>query len=166
MSSSILTDAFEHHVWATLQLIDQCGSLTDEQLATPVPGTYGSIIDMHRHIAGADAWYLYVLTGGRSQRIDEDEMSLDKLREVMVEHEREWLTLLADGPAPEEEVVVHREDGTDSHAPLSVRLAQALHHGSDHRSQICTGLTALGIEPPDIDVWAYGALDGRVFETT
>jgi uncharacterized damage-inducible protein DinB len=31
-----------------------------------------------------------------------------------------------------------------------------LHHGSDHRSQICTALTVLGHAPPEFDVWAYG----------
>jgi uncharacterized damage-inducible protein DinB len=37
-----------------------------------------------------------------------------------------------------------------------------VHHGTDHRSQICTALTTLGIEPPSIDVWDYGEQDGRV----
>jgi hypothetical protein len=39
MDGSLLTDAFGHHVWATLRLIDTCRSLTPAQLATPVPGT-------------------------------------------------------------------------------------------------------------------------------
>ena len=47
---------------------------------------------------------------------------------------------------------------------MSIRLAQALHHGTDHRSQICTALTTLGMEPPFIDVWDYGEQDGRVVE--
>lgn len=41
----------------------------------------------------------------------------------------------------------------------------ALHHGTDHRSQICTVLTTLGVEPPEIDVWDYGMEKGRGFET-
>jgi len=44
------------------------------------------------------------------------------------------------------------------------RLAQALHHGTDHRSQICTALTTLVVEPPLIDVWDFGGEDGRVVE--
>ena len=40
---------------------------------------------------------------------------------------------------------------------MGIRLAQALHHGTDHRSQICTALTTLGVEPPEIDVWAFAA---------
>ncbi|MBA3739470.1 MAG: hypothetical protein H0W97_13015, partial [Actinobacteria bacterium] len=58
----------------------------------------------------------------------------------------------------------HRDDGSETHAPLSIRLAQALHHGTDHRSQICTALTTLGVEPPAIDVWDFGVQDGRVVE--
>lgn len=164
MSGSALHDAFGHHVWATLRVIDECQSLTEQQLGTPVPGTYGSILDMLRHIVGADAWYLFVMTGGRVPEIDEDTMSLDQLREVVVRNEAGWLSLLAEGRDPLVDVVTNRDDGTKGHAPLGIRLAQALHHGSDHRSQICTGLTALGLEPPEIDVWAYGALDGRVFD--
>jgi len=34
----------------------------------------------------------------------------------------------------------------------------------DHRSQICTALTTLGLEPPLIDVWAFGIQTGRVVE--
>ncbi|HEX9124342.1 MAG TPA: hypothetical protein VF984_13465, partial [Actinomycetota bacterium] len=58
----------------------------------------------------------------------------------------------------------HRDDGSETHAPVSIRLAQVLHHGTDHRSQICTVLTTLGIEPPAIDVWDFGLQDGRVVE--
>jgi len=39
-----------------------------------------------------------------------------------------------------------------------------LHHGTDHRSQICTALTTLGLEPPEIDVWDFAWEQGRVQE--
>jgi uncharacterized protein (TIGR02246 family) len=48
-----------------------------------------------------------------------------------------------------------RDDGSRSFAPMSIRLAQVVHHGTDHRSQVATALTTLGIEPPEMDVWAY-----------
>jgi hypothetical protein len=38
---------------------------------------------------------------------------------------------------------------------------KVVHHGTDHRSQVCTALTSLGVEPPDIDVWAYAREFGR-----
>lgn len=34
--------------------------------------------------------------------------------------------------------------------------------GADHRSHLATILTTLGVEPPDVDAWAYGESQGRV----
>jgi hypothetical protein len=34
-------------------------------------------------------------------------------------------------------------------------FVQALHHGNDHRTQICTVLSANGYEAPDLSGWAY-----------
>lgn len=164
LQQSILSDAFEHHVWATTQLLDACASLPDSQLSSGVPGTFGSIIDTFRHLVAADRGYLFALTGGRVELIDVDALDLAGLRGVMASHAHEWRALILSGPDPTTDVVRTRDDGSRSHAPVGIRLAQALHHGSDHRSQICTALTHLGIAPPDIDVWDYGFQDGRVYE--
>jgi uncharacterized damage-inducible protein DinB len=60
MSSPLLADAFRHHVWATIRLLDTCAALDEEQLGTAVPGTYGSIIDTLRHLVDGDVFYLNV----------------------------------------------------------------------------------------------------------
>ena len=39
-----------------------------------------------------------------------------------------------------------------------------IHHGSDHRSQVCTALTSLGLTPPPIDVWDLAESQGRLVE--
>ena len=165
MNGSLLTDAFGHHVWATLQIIDACSGLTEEQLATTVPGTYGSILDTLRHTVGADVSYLALLSGGAVEAIDEESLDLPAMRTAMEALGPVWTSLLAQDLDPEAMVVRHRDDGSESGAPLGVRLAQALHHGTDHRSQVCTALTSLGIEPPEIDVWAYAWKDDRLTET-
>lgn len=164
MSRPLLADAFSHHVWATLRLLDACLPLTSEQLATSVPGTYGSILETMRHLVGGDASYLFVLTGGRISEVDEARMDLRELRAVMESNEAAWTSLVTQDLDPDSVVVRHRDDGIDSHAPTGIRLAQALHHGTDHRSQICTALTTIGVTPPEIDVWEFAAQDGRVFE--
>jgi uncharacterized damage-inducible protein DinB len=164
MSRTVLEDAFGHHVWATLRLIDACLPLSPEQLATPVPGTYGSIIDTMRHLVGADSRYLFVLTGGVTPPIDEDSMDLPALRSAMETCGAAWLGLVSAELDPEQVLARRRDDGSEAFAPVGIRLAQAIHHGTDHRSQVCTALTSLGIEPPDIDVWAFAALDGRLTE--
>ena len=162
---TLLTDAFAHHVWATIQLIDTCRALTPEQLATGVPGTYGSILETLRHLVGADRSYLFVLTDGRVTDIDEDSMDLEQLRAAMEAHGLAWSSVLDAEPDPDTVLVRRRDDGSETHAPVGIRLAQALHHGTDHRSQMCTALTALGVEPPGIDAWDFALADGRLVET-
>ena len=164
MSRSILADAFGHHVWATLRLIDACLALNREQLEVGVPGTYGSILATMRHLVGADCSYLFALTGGHVAAIDEDRMDLPELRAAMATNGPSWASLLAQDLDPDTVVVRHRDDGSESHAPMGIRLAQALHHGTDHRSQVCTALTALGVEPPAIDAWDFADEGGRLSE--
>ena len=159
-----MEDAFAHHVWATLRLVDTCLPLSSEQLETPVLGTYGSILETVRHLVGADASYLFTMTGGRTSLIDEDRMDLPELRAAMEGHGAAWSQLVAQDLEPDAITVRRRDDGSETHAPMGIRLAQALHHGTDHRSQICTVLTTLGVEPPAIDVWDFGEQDGRVVE--
>jgi uncharacterized damage-inducible protein DinB len=164
MARSVLGDAFGHHGWATLRLLDACRELDPDQLDTSVPGTYGSIIDTLRHLVGADCSYLYALTGGDSPLIDEDAMSVAELRAVMDRNAGAWAPLLRGDLDPDVIVIRHRDDGSQGHAPMGIRLAQALHHGTDHRSQVCTALTTIGIEPPPIDVWDFADQDGRLSE--
>jgi uncharacterized damage-inducible protein DinB len=165
MSRSILADAFDHHVWATLKVIDACLALGDEQLATTVPGTYGSILDTMRHLVGADASYLELLSGGRVEGIDEGSMSLAELRPVMEANGPIWSDVVEAAGDPDRVILRTRDDGSTSSAPLGIRLAQVVHHGTDHRSQVCTALTNLGITPPEIDAWDFAWGQGRLAET-
>ena len=123
-----------------------------------------SILETLRHLVGADSWYLYVMTGERTPQIDEDNMDIPELRAAMEADGAAWSALLAEDPDPDHVVVGRHKDGSETHAPMGIRLAQALHHGTDHRRQICTALTTLGVEPPLIDVWDFGAVDGQVVE--
>jgi len=156
MTNSIVDDAFGHHVWATEKMLDACAGLTDEQLATTVPGTYGSILDTLRHLVGADGGYLHLLTDGKvAELADEEHASVADLQAAMPAFREGYASVLADDADLDAEIARHRDDGSTSYAPLSIRLAQAVQHGTDHRSQISTALTTLGIEPPDLDMWAY-----------
>ncbi|HEX5936066.1 MAG TPA: DinB family protein [Actinomycetota bacterium] len=164
MTKTLLDDAFAHHVWATLRVMDVCAGLDRAQLEATSPGTYGTILDSLRHIVAADSSYLFAMTGGTVQPIDEERMQLPELRSLMESYGPEYVSLLASDLDPDRIVVRHRDDGSETHAPLGIRLAQVVHHGTDHRSQICTILTTLGIEPPLIDVWDFADQDGRLVE--
>jgi uncharacterized damage-inducible protein DinB len=164
MGESLMRDAFAHHIWASLRLMDACLELTPEQLQTTVPGTYGSIFDTTQHLVGSDASYLFVVGGGTFPRIDEDSMSMQELRAQMETHAAAWSRILDADPDPTTVLTRQRDDGSSTEAPVGIRLAQAVHHGTDHRSQICTALTTLGIEPPYIDAWDFGEQAGTVID--
>jgi uncharacterized damage-inducible protein DinB len=160
---SVLADAFGHHVWATIRVLDACAALDDGQLATTVRGTYGSIIATLRHIVGGDVFYLDVLRGGAAEPFDKKGSDIPTLRAVMEAHDPEWQRLIVGDLDPTTVVVEYEDSGYETHAPLGIWLAQALYHGTDHRSQVCTALTTLGIEPPAIEVWDFARRDGRFF---
>ena len=124
MPSPILADAFGHHVWATIRVLD-------------------------------------VLRGERESFV-EAASDIATMRMVMEAHDEAWQHLIAGSLDPELDVVEYEDSGWETHAPLGVRLAQALDHGTDHRSQICTALTSIGIDPPAIQVWDYAERAGRL----
>ncbi len=161
MPRTLLDDAFAHNVWATLRLIDACAPLTAEQLETSVPGTYGSVIGTLRHLVESDSWYLSFFRDSGIARVDGDaDVGLERLRAAMAANGALWDEVLAEGQDPDR-LIEEVDDGWRFRTAVGVRLAQAVHHGTDHRSQVCTALTALGIMPPEIDVWAYGEASGR-----
>jgi uncharacterized damage-inducible protein DinB len=161
MTTSLLSDAFRHHIWATEVILDTCADLSEEQLNRPAPGTYGPIIETLRHLVQADSFYLRIFTDGRIAEIDPDaKLGVAELKAAFSAYGPAYDELLATAPDPDSWVIERGDDG-EFHSMLGLRLAQVVHHGSDHRSQVCTALTSLGITPPEIDLWAYGEAVGR-----
>jgi uncharacterized damage-inducible protein DinB len=165
MSGSLLEAAFAHHVWATSRVIEACLDLSDEALATNVPGTRGPILGTLRHLVLSDAFDLFTLTDDRAFAVDDEDLSLAEARVVMERNGAGWTEYLS-RPLDADEVVheVDETDGFERWAPIGFRLAGVLDHGSDHRSQICTALTTIGVQPPKIDVFDFGLGAGRIVE--
>ena len=156
-------DAFRHNAWATIRLIDACAALTPDQLATDIPGTYGSIHRTLHHLVDSDTWYLSFFRDGVIVQMDDELAGLSELRAGIAANGVLWLEVLADAPDPDRQI--EDLDGDTRYlAPVGVRLAQVVQHGTDHRSQVCTALSLLGVEPPDIAVWAYGEATDRSHE--
>lgn len=162
MPGSLLGDALTHHVWATECLFDACARLSPDQLEASVPGTYGSIIATLRHLVSSDRWYLSFFPPGQGLgAIDEQtDAGLDELRAAMAVNGAAWTELLQGDLDPDQDIV-EIDNGWEVHSPLGLRLAQVIHHGTDHRSQVCTVLSTLGVTPPEIDLWAWARETGR-----
>jgi uncharacterized damage-inducible protein DinB len=41
-------------------------------------------------------------------------------------------------------------------------MVQAINHATEHREQIKSMLTALGVAPPDVDGWSHGVATGAL----
>ncbi|HKB17417.1 MAG TPA: hypothetical protein VKF28_00160 [Candidatus Dormibacteraeota bacterium] len=70
------------------------------------------------------------------------------------------LLIEAAGRITEDDVVDTEYGGGRSRLSLGVVLIQAMHHGNDHRTHVCSILGAHGLEYGDMDVWAYGEATG------
>ncbi len=96
---------------------------------------------------------------------EQSELGLADLSAAMDALGTGWSRLLEEGVDSDAMTrEIDPDDGFQRRAPMGIRLAQALHHGNDHRSQICTALTTLGVEPPAVDAFTFGLQDGRVSE--
>lgn len=155
----ILRTMFQHHAWATLTLIDHCKSLAPEQLEATAPGTRGSILTTLVHLVAADGRYQERLAHERFEaRASErsDPPSLDALEAIFHSQVERWYGLVE--RADELHAVIAAEPENDyPEVPDAVELLflQAIHHGNDHRTHICTILGAAGLEPPELDGWLY-----------
>jgi len=144
--------ALRYNRWANLQLLDVCSRLTEEQLQLSSSGTYGSVAATWQHLVAAEQRYLKRLTGVEPRINEKDEFpGIEKLRE----HARRSGDMLIDS------VGKFDPDGTtpggaDSAVKNWLVMTQAMHHGNDHRTHICTILGQNDIAYGDLDVWAFG----------
>jgi uncharacterized damage-inducible protein DinB len=165
--SSGLADPLRHNSWATRQLLAFCGALTPEQLEVSAEGTYGSILATLRHLVGAERRYRMRLAGETPEPVDPTATAgLDDLDRMMEQLSRSWDEMAAGEFAPDRVLSwTSTVSGARQEAAAGLLVAQALNHGNEHRAQIYTVLTTIGVEPPDLDAWSYGLATGRFRET-
>ena len=159
--SDLTADFYRQNEWASLQLIGVCRGLSDEQLGATAVGTYGSIRATLRHLVSSEANYAFRLGEGPIRRLPPDEPwpGFDVLAE-MVSVNAAVFGAAARGDANR---IIRLDPDTDPYdSEAAVVLVQAFNHATEHRSQICTILTTLGIEPPDMSGWEWGLADGRM----
>lgn len=157
----ILVEAFRYNRWANLHLLDVCAGLADDQLQLTAPGTYGTIAATLMHLLSAEQRYLRRFGKGEP-RINERDVvpGLAVLRERAAQS-GDRLIEVASQIKPDD-AIEEKRDGGVFKLELGVVLLQAMHHGNDHRTHICTILGSHGVEYGDMDVWAYGHATGAL----
>jgi len=160
----ILLEAFRHHAWATKQLLAACRGLPSEQLRLPgtAAGTDRGILAILNHIIQSDRGCVS-RRGDRPAWVEneEDTADLDELERRADENAEVWERFFSQ-PLDVSKLIILDQGAYE--AEQSVLVVQALHHGNAHREQLCAILTGLGIEPPDIQAWAYAQATGHARE--
>ena len=157
----LFVEAFRYHRWANLHLLGVCAGLKEDQLDLTSPGTYGTVRATLLHLIGAEQGYIQRL-GGSERRLTRDSAfpGVDALR-MEAERSADELIALAQRIEADDEFEADFQDGR-YRLKKGVVLLQALHHGNDHRTHICTILGAHGLAYGDMDVWAYADVTGDI----
>ena len=153
MTDPFLIKLFEHNNWANQKIVEACSSLSDEQMdAEPRSATQGSIRNTLIHLVSAQRGYLALLT----QPVEERLQGFPPINDIQdsIQQSGDGLLALAKGDSKPFQSRLQTRDGyyTD---PWVVML-QVINHATEHREQIKSMLSALGVTPPSIDGWDYG----------
>lgn len=164
---SFVTRLFEHNHWANLLLLDACKDLGEDQLDTAdLDGTYGSIRDTLLHLASAEGRYVWRLRGSPQPEPPREGTGFpgfEKLRDRLDESGRALLD--AARSTPGDVPLSSSFGGKDYSFVADLVKVQAINHATEHRAQISTMLTQLGITPPEMDGWTFGS-QGGLMKTT
>jgi uncharacterized damage-inducible protein DinB len=158
--------ALLHNAWATRRLVEACRSLTPEQLDATAPGAAGSVLHTIAHVTEAEGHRFRTLLTGTGADWCWDRATIPSLETLATwaeDNERFWIDFLSTPVDAGRRVRVDWA-GAAYGVTAGVILAQVIHHGNVHREQVCTILTVLGIEPPDLSGWGYGGAHGHIVE--
>jgi uncharacterized damage-inducible protein DinB len=150
-------ELFRHNALMNRRLLDACRQLSPEQLAATCGGTYGSIGSTLVHIANSQEGYAArLLDATRLDRLPESPFpGFEALSDRFTRGDAQ-LEAAAAHAGSDRRVKVTGDDPPGSWwMPVSLFLLQAINHGTEHRAQVATILTQLGLEPPGMDGWAY-----------
>ena len=154
MTENSLVKLFEHNNWANQQIIQACSALSEKQLdAKPRSATKGSIRRTLLHLVASQQGYLSLLTLPPEARPDAPP-SFAELQKVAAISGEGLLALARDEASKPLNDRLQTRDGYL--VEPWVVMVQAINHATEHREQIKSMLSALGVTPPDIDGWNYG----------
>jgi uncharacterized damage-inducible protein DinB len=153
-----LDHVLRHGSWANVTLLEFCRELDPAKLEVSAIGTFGTLYGTLQHLVGAEQWYVQLLTGellGRRRIRRDERQSLDDLIATATAVGARLLSVAATDDVTRR---IEMNDGRRS--TVGVILAQLVHHGNEHRTQVTTILGANGIEPPPVSGWGYGRAAG------
>lgn len=164
--NAVIRSLFKHNAWANLKLLTFCETLSDKQLHSTAVGTYGSILGTLIHIIGGELSYVERTNGHVPPTpLVEGVLPTFAALKEMSEWANDELAQLAQSAQADTLVEEHSQElQAGVRYPLASLIMQEINHANEHRAHICTILSQLGLEPPDITGWGYMEATGEFQE--
>lgn len=154
-SGDTITTLFRHNQWANERILEQCSTLSDEQLDSTLSGTFGSIRDTLQHIVISEQSYFSRISTGQPLRRPEHAAPLT-MAEMLASVRTTGAGFIEWAPRVQaSDTVQINWDGSLLDVQKTIILTQVINHATEHRAQIMAILTQLGIEPPDVSGWSF-----------
>ncbi len=155
MTENILARLVEHNNWANSQIFDACETLKVEQLDfQPQSSVRGTIRETLQHLVLSQEDYTSMLISFNHPPEREPLLTLPELREVADKSGQQLLSLVQDSSNKLLQAQIHISDCYT--VEPWVIIVQVINHATEHREQIKSIMSVLGVEPPRIDGWKYG----------
>jgi uncharacterized damage-inducible protein DinB len=150
-----LVELIRYNNWANAQVFAACQKLTEEQLAASTPGAYGPIYTTLMHIIRSEANYINRLTGEGPQPPFrwEDKPALDNMIAFSSTVAGALLDVVQ--RVSPDDIVHEEEDGNTIDYKASLLFIQVIDHGIEHRTNITTILSGMGLPAIEVDGWGY-----------
>jgi uncharacterized damage-inducible protein DinB len=151
---------FSYNRWANARILAACGGISMDQMLTPAPVSFGSLMSTLVHILGTEVVWRVRLQQG----ISPDHMlQASEFRglEVLASRWREeettmqaFLSILIDSDM-DRKVRFKRMNGAEEETTVWKALAHVILHGMQFRAEAGVTLTTLGRSPGDLDFIYY-----------
>ncbi len=161
MSENVLARLFEHNNWANLKIIQACSALSDAQLdAQPTSATKGSIRLTLWHLVGSQQGYLRLVTRVEPPFTWQAAPPFAELEESARLSGEGFLALARNEHGQFPTSRVQTRDGYM--VEPWVAMVQVINHATEHREQISSMLSAIGLTPPSLDGWAFAEAENAM----
>ena len=164
----LLLEFFKHNTMMNGRILDVCEGLNPAQLDATVDGTYGSLGATLVHtVNGQDSYVARLNRSARPDPLPEDPFTGFAVLRDRVARRDGLLEQAARTLDGDRTIEVTDDDPVGTWTmPSDLLLLQAINHGTEHRSQIATMLTQLGVEPPAMDGWTFFFDAGHMTDVT
>jgi uncharacterized damage-inducible protein DinB len=156
-----IVEIYKHNLWANLLLLDACAPLDAAGLQKRVAGTYGSIAETLVHVLAAEERYVTQISALGAPRAPLHESKpFPAMAMLRTRAERSGKALIDFAEHARPAQTLRGNYGRPYVMSAAAPLVQGVNHATEHRTQIATAVSQLGVEPPQLDGWAYATASG------